>query len=294
MKSQDLESKEYKDLEQELLFSAIEENFQYTEEDEYNEDTEDDYEEDDEYEYEDDEEEDDDDDNLTLNKSPKDKKRKILKSGLKIKTILLLLVTLIVNTYAWFIFISTVELSMTMHVNDWDFELTSGNQSQDFEFLVEQVYPGMEEESLEITAKNNGETSAKLTCDIEKINILGTEYVLGASYTGEDGTTGTYTYEKLFEVLNSYPFKIEILINDQIYDGEPIPMATGAETKIIFRINWDYETGTTEEEIAAADIIDTYWGNEAYKYRQENPDKDSIKIDATIRAVQDNLKEENP
>lgn len=210
-----------------------------------------------------------------------------LKSGIKIKTVLLLLVTLIVNTYAWFIYISTVSTDISMHVKSWDFRISSGGATENFEFFVDQIYPGMEEAKQEIDAKNNGETDAELTCEINSMTILGAEYKVGETYI-ENGEEKIYTSDKLFEILNAYPFKVQIYIDDNLFDGTSIEMTTGAETKMSFTVNWDYETGENAEEIEAADEIDTYWGNQAYKFHQDNPNSYSIKLDLTIKAIQTN------
>lgn len=210
-----------------------------------------------------------------------------LKSGLKIKTVLLLLMTLLVNTYAWFIYISTVSMDISMHVKSWEFKLSDGKQTQDFEFTVDEIYPGMQEEKHEIDAENNGEMAAELTCDITYMKVLGNEYKVGEAYT-ENGITKEYTSEKLFEILKSYPFKVEIYIDENAYNGSPIEMTTGDSNKISFTVNWDYEVDGDEAAIAAADAIDTYWGNEAYKFKNTNPDEYCIKIDVTISATQKN------
>lgn len=228
-----------------------------------------------------------------LNNSRKKKKskkiEKRLKSGLQIKTVLLLLLTLIVNTYAWFIYISTVSTGLSMHVKSWEFELSSGEQNQDFMFVVDQIYPGMEEAEQVIDAKNNGETDASLTCEVVYVRILDTIYETEKDYTDEDGNIFQYTSNDLInKISNDYPFKIQIYINDTLYDGEENIMQTGDSTQIKFKVNWEYETGTTENEISESDKNDTYWGNESYKYMQTNPDKYTIEIKLNIQAVQHN------
>ena len=120
MDFQDLESKLYEDIENEILYSAIEETIE-------NENKT---------------------DEKTLNSSKKKKRKRyssLLNSGLKIRTVLVLLLTLLVNTYAWFIYISTVSMGISMHVKNWSFELSSGDQTENFIFEVGEIFPGMEE-----------------------------------------------------------------------------------------------------------------------------------------------------
>lgn len=262
MDFQNLDSEIKKELEEEILFSAIEESLEKEKIQE----------------------------NKKAKKTNKRKKytsNTTVKSGLKIRTVLLLILTLLVNTYAWFIYISTVSMGISMHVKDWNFELSNGDQTQNFEFIVEQIYPGMETAIYDITAKNTGETSAELSCELLSVEILGDEY-LGT----ESG--GTYTSDELFEILESYPFKIQIYFNDILYDGSQHAMITDEETAISFRVSWEYETGDTDDEIESNDEIDTYWGSRAYQYAAENTDNYSIKVKIKVQAVQSSADNMNP
>ena len=91
---------------------------------------------------------------------------------------LLLLLTLIANTYAWFIYNSTVSSSIQVHVKSWHFELEAGDISSDFIFRVAEIYPGMDTESTTINATNSGETDAKVTCNITYLKILEIDFNL--------------------------------------------------------------------------------------------------------------------
>lgn len=231
-------------------------------------------------------------------KSTKKNKKKItskklqkrLKSGLQIKTVLLLLLTLLVNTYAWFIYVATVSTGVDMHVNSWDFELSDASQSQDFSLVVEQIYPGMPTAQKEIKAKNNGETEAALSCEINRIQILDEEYVVGVDYTQPDGSTIQYTSDQLLnKLLNDYPFKVKIYINGNEFNGgDGEILQTGQSTTILLEVKWDYESGEVVNGVAQGDETDTYWGMKSYEYMQNNPDADkySVQVDITIKAVQ--------
>ncbi len=268
MDFQDLESKLYEDIENEILYSAIEETIE-------NENKT---------------------DEKTLNSSKKKKRKRyssLLNSGLKIRTVLVLLLTLLVNTYAWFIYISTVSMGISMHVKNWSFELSSGDQTENFIFEVGEIFPGMEEKVQVINAKNSGETEAELSCDIISMRILEDKYIAGETTYDNGGTQEVYTSEKLFELLKTYPFKIEVYIDDVLYDGTSIPMGTDNESvELKFKVNWDYEIESNDQaQIDAADVIDTYWGNKAYDFDTNHPDEHCIEIEVKIRAVQS---QENP
>lgn len=264
MDFKDLESKLYEDIENELLYSAIEESIEKENKIEYTK---------------------------TLNGSKKRKRKNYsskLKSGLKIRTVLLLILTLLVNTYAWFIYISTVSMGISMHVKNWSFELSNGEQTENFVFEVGEIFPGMTPKTQVISARNGGETEAELSCDILKMRILEDTYIAGETTYDNNGVQEVYTSGKLFELLQSYPFKIQIYIDEVLYEGEPIDMP--ADNKIVelkFVVDWDYEIDSeNQEEIDAADEIDTYWGNRAYEFDTNNPDDYSIFLEVKIRAVQ--------
>lgn len=225
-----------------------------------------------------------------LNKSKKQNKKKKrkaviarLKSTLTIKTVLILLLTLIVNTYAWFIYVTTVSTGISMHVRSWDFDIVNDAQQEEFEFVVEQIYPGMPEEIETITAKNNGETEAKLTCDIFYVRIFDEVFETGKTYP--DGKI--YTSKDLFaKIKNDYPFKTEVYANGVLYDGTETIMATGDTTEIQFKINWKYETLDNTGNVEIGDNEDTFWGEKSHKYMETNPDKYSIEIRFNVQAVQ--------
>lgn len=234
-------------------------------------------------------------DNELKNKTPnkkKDKKKKRkkiisrLKSTLTVKTVLILLLTLIVNTYAWFIYISTVSTGLSMHVRNWEFEIVNDDEEEDFEFVVEQIYPGMPEEVQKITARNHGETEAKLTCNIFYVRIFDEEFEAGKE--GPDGKI--YTYLDLLEkIKNDYPFKVDVYANGVLYDGSETIMSTGDTTEIEFKINWDYETPDGIGDVTLGDEEDTFWGEKSYDYVQTNPDKYSIEIKFRVEAVQSEI-----
>lgn len=270
MESENLELEIDKELEQEILYNAIEEDIDK----ELNKET------------------------LNSNnskskrKSSKKKNQKFvgrLKSRLQIKTVLILLLTLIVNTYAWFIYISTVSLEMSMHIKSWDFDISNANDDEKYVFTVEQLYPGMPEASEDFSATNNGEAAAKLGCEISSVQILDDVYKINTDYTDSNGDIFQYTSKDLLDkIMNDYPFKVNIYIDDVLYDGtQEIIMNTGDNKTITFKVVWPFETGTTDDEKTDNDAIDTEWGKKSYEYMQ-NPDnsKYCIKINLDIVAEQ--------
>lgn len=238
----------------------------------------------------------------TVIKPKKKKRRKItskkIKEHLKIRTVILLLLTLLVNTYAWFIYVSSVSTSISIHVKSWEFELSNeGKNDENFVFAVDEMYPGMPDKSQEITANNKGETDASLSCVIKSIRIFENTYIAGETTYEDEGVTKTYTSEDLLNMIsqtNDYPFKVKIYFDDVEFTGENKIMKTGDSTIIKFIVTWPYETGdpTNKNEIELNDITDTKWGNKAYQYHLDNPTEECIEIKVQIEATQLNEESE--
>lgn len=240
--------------------------------------------------------------NENIKVAPKKKKKKKLrfKKEIKIRTLLLLIVTLIMNTYAWFIYITTVSVGMNMHIRSWDFELQNGSITQDFEFFVENIYPGVpvEDTVQVINAANNGELDALLSCEVQYVRILNDEFAVSQGFSSTQ-LTEFYTNQELLDKLyNDYPFKIKIYLittdedgteNRILYEGEEKTIPISSKLEIRLQVEWPYEVTLDDSNniiSEEADQIDTYWGEEAYKFHNENPDKYSIVVKVDILAKQ--------
>lgn len=241
---------------------------------------------------------------LNSKSSHKKKKRLRFKKEIKIRTLLLLIITLIMNTYAWFIYITTVSVGLGVHIKNWNFVLENDSQAEDFEFVVDNIYPGVpvEETVQSITASNNGEIDADLECTVKYIRILDKEYSTSQEFA-ENPLNEFYTSQQLLDKLyKDYPFKIKIYLTTEdelgsksevLYEGQEVTVPTGTQIDIKLQIEWPYEASeeilnNTNSVLEETDQIDTYWGEEAYKYHKENPDKYSILVKMDIRAVQKN------
>ncbi len=244
------------------------------------------------------------DDKKELSKKKKRKKftNKKLKGALKIRTVLILLLTLIVNTYAWFIYISTASTQLNIHVKSWKFEFSSTENTDDVVIFSDDLYPGMKDLKREITAINKGETDASLSYTITSVKIFGKDLLEGKEAIDADG------FKDLLKREN-YPFDIQIrmISNGEEYNPNT-PMTKGDEVNIEFSLSWEYERkdadgNTTEEN----DKIDTEIGNQAYDYynykqvngvnvelteEEKEERKNAIEIGVHIEAVQTQEKNE--
>lgn len=199
-----------------------------------------------------------------------DKAKKILKiakKSVRLKTLIFMILMLVLNTCAWYIYISEVSSDITTHVKSWKIEFDN-NISQDIDFLVEDIYPGMETVTKDIELINKGEMAAIISCGIVEMRILDEEYIVD----GENITSN----QLVNDISNNYPFKIKFYI-----DGEELQekvMEADAGCTVTIEISWPFSSGDDEK--------DTYWGNKAYDFIQENPEESCIKIKAKIKASQ--------
>ena len=91
-----------------------------------------------------------------------------IRKKIKLRTLIVLIMLLVFNTYAWFIYSTKVRGSLTAHIVSWDLEFVAGHEdtSTNVDFSVDRIYPGMEDYSKIVTANNRGEMPAKLTYKI--------------------------------------------------------------------------------------------------------------------------------
>ena len=199
--------------------------------------------------------------------SKEEKNKKKTKSILKYintKTIIILIVLLSFNAYAWFIYITKASLELDVHVAAWDITFQAGEEeiTNDVVLEVDKIYPGMEDYVQEIEVHNRGEISADLSYKIMSIEIFGEKFEVGDQYTSDD----------LQNMLNSYPFKITIESStDQIEAG------TG-QGKFTIKVTWPFESGNDE--------LDTYYGNKSYEFQTNNPQAKSLIVKFELTAKQ--------
>lgn len=192
---------------------------------------------------------------------------KKFKKKVRIKTILLLLFSLICNTFAWFVYNTKVDNSINTSVKAWRiaFENNDSDATHYLEFNIDNIYPGMKDYSNYINITNEGETDAAIVYEIQELKIL------EKTYNNED-----YTQEELNKMINEdYPFKITFNV-----DKDNLEALNG---KGIFTVNvtWPYESGNDE--------LDTLWGDKSYTYKQNNPDNPGIviKLKLTVSQIKD-------
>lgn len=192
------------------------------------------------------------------------KKTKNIIKYINTKTMIILIVLLAFNAFAWFIYITKASLELDTHVAAWEINFKTDDQiiTNDVVLEVDKIYPGMEDFTKEIEVVNKGEINAELSYRITSIEIFGEKYEIGDQYSSDD----------LQNILTSYPFKITIETS-----SNQIEAGTG-QGKFTVKVVWPFESGN--------DIVDTYYGNKSYEFQEKNPDAKGLIIRFELTAEQ--------
>lgn len=188
-----------------------------------------------------------------------------------------LIVLISANTFAWFIYTTKIDSSISVHVKAWNVVFKAGEDevASEVSINVDNVYPGMETYNNEVTAYNNSDVPATLSYKVLEANILGDEYVTpeGRHARREDPNDNDISSEELVEILGrDYPFKILFSISNEYVSAN-----NGAET-YSFKVLWPFEQDNDE--------LDTYWGIKAAEYKKDNPSKPSITLKVKLVIIQ--------
>lgn len=191
---------------------------------------------------------------------------KIMKK-VKLRNIIILILLLVFNAYAWFVYTTKVSLDLSAHVSAWDVQFVAkdGGIYSHLDVKVKKAYPGMEDFEKIVNVQNRGEVNVELSYEIESVRIMDEVFEVN----NETGLTSEILEEKL---KNDYPFKINIEKDDsQLLTG------TGDGS---FRITvvWPYESGDDE--------TDSEWGRKAYEYYNNNPNSECIELKMVLKATQ--------
>ncbi len=155
--------------------------------------------------------------------------------------------------------------SITAHVTSWNIDFVTGDGEiiTNIEIDLDRIFPGMDNYEKIVEVHNRGEAPARLTYEMESIEILGERFAVGEGYTSEDLEN---------KINHDYPFKIVIEI-----DSTELSEENGRGTFKI-RVEWPYESGNDE--------LDTYWGKKAYEYYSLNPGEKSLLVNLKLIASQ--------
>lgn len=186
-----------------------------------------------------------------------------LKKRLRRRTLFFLILTLMANTFAWFIYSNKVSNNITTGVKSWkiNFKQDGVDIVNNVEFKIDSIYPGMPDYTNSLSITNIGETAANISYEVEEIKILD-EFYNSDMYSSTD---------LINRLKDNYPFKMNFSINNQ-------EVGTGQTSEFTFSLVWPYESGHDE--------ADTYWGKKSAAFKEQYPDKEQIVIKVKIIAGQ--------
>ena len=199
-----------------------------------------------------------------------EKKKKItFNKYLTLKALIILVVLLAFNSYAWFVFATKVSGGLTASVVAWDitFQVGDSETITNIEIDVSKIYPGMETYIKQISAKNSGESEATLAYEYKSLTLLGETFTVGENITREELEN---------KIQNKYPFKISVTVDKS-------ELTTGfEEAHFTIKVEWAYESGD--------DDADTYWGEKAYEFKKNHPSESCLRLGLVLSAEQKDKK----
>ena len=184
----------------------------------------------------------------------KRKSRKI-----KLKRYLLLLFSLIMTTFAWFTYSKLLDTELNLHLISWDIKFFVGGQEKTspLDIVIQELYPGMEDKTVDVIVQNNGQATASLGYYISEISILGDTYNVVSDPTVKLGEDDIYIEDPIVgedtssqKIINDsrFPFTLDISYSNEV--------ASGNEGYLQIKISWP---GNNDE-------LDTKFGYEVAKY----------------------------
>ena len=205
-------------------------------------------------------------------------KKKKKKHRFALIRLLFLIFLVMGNTLAWFIYVTRIDNSVSVHVKAWDVVFQDGEDevSTNVNIAVDDLYPGMNNFHYQIAAYNKSEVDAFLSYTLLSANILGTEYVTveGRADRGETAQEDDYTSAELEDMfLHDFPFALQISVSN-LTIGD-----TNGLEYYSFDVVWPYESGNDTE--------DTRWGIASADFRKTNPGVASISLQVKVSIIQD-------
>ncbi len=178
------------------------------------------------------------------------------------------------NTFAWFIYMDKVSTDIDVRVKAWNVSFRFNNQDMEdyINFVVDDIYPGMSPFQQSLAVTNDGDMDAQLTYEVVSITVM------DETFTTEDDSM---TEEELVALMSErYPFRIAITTNHELIEK------SGGTAIFYVNVTWPYESYNSNG--GSNDALDTYWGNQAYTYKQNNPGSPCIKVKVKLSAIQVN------
>ncbi len=171
----------------------------------------------------------------------------------RIVILILLVISFMSFTYAWFTYGNFVNTKASVDVRSWNVEFKDEDTVVTNSIVVttDEIYPGMDPITETIDINNYGDSSAILGIEIDEARILNID-----NYVVSDVLTAEEVQDSLS---HNYPFKINVSLSNNY-----LTERTGKSTFDV-TITWPLDSGN--------DKLDSYWGLEAYNFIAEEENK---------------------
>lgn len=200
---------------------------------------------------------------------------KALKKVIKIRSLIIILLLLISNTFAWFVYNRSVQSGVTAHVKAWRITLAQGDEEIEdtVNLTIPDIYPGMDDYQTSITVMNESEIPAAFSYVLLKARIMDEVYISdeGANFY-HVLSTGQTSDDLINILMENYPFTISFAVDNTEM------IALHGETSITASVHWAFDNGDDE--------TDTLYGTIASDYAQAHPGEASIELELLLRIVQ--------
>lgn len=192
----------------------------------------------------------------------------------KIRILILLAVMLVVSIYAWFYTDKNVGVgNIRGVVTEWDVEYSIDDaivSTEDITVACDEFFPGMQPFSKVIKVTNKTEIGADVEYVVKSVKIFGEEKIDELILTNNVTTDFDTKTTNVFST-EDYPFNAGFIFNEDHIDGiDPVtgePTEDSSTTVTVFA-DWSYTRSGAEKNLEENDDLDTYYGEEAYEYYQ--------------------------
>ncbi len=171
-------------------------------------------------------------------------------------SILLMSLSFMSVSLAWFAYSGIVGLSTDIDINSWYIELEKNGEpvSNNMVISLTDLYPGMQPLTEQINIKNKGDSDAQISYSIISARILGdhTDFY----NPKENEITSEYVQDLLSF---KYPFSINMELDKNF------ALSDGEDASFDISISWPLDSGNDE--------IDSLWGRKAYEFINSEENK---------------------
>lgn len=197
-------------------------------------------------------------------------RRELRKQKLRYFPLIFATIVLISGTYAWFIFYSNVNSTMSGHVSSWKIDFTGGeDMTKEFTVDISDIYPGMEDFKTDLTITNSGDTDAVVTSVIKSIRIFDQTFSIGQKIDGV--ALNAAALEEY--IRDNYPFKFN-------FESDTNTIKSGESTVLDIGLSWPYVTYVEASTLTDYDDNLDYYildGDDYIKQYITEDDFDSMK-----------------